>query len=140
MTALYTLKDGIKVEQTKTGETQRFIQGGVTTYRLDHIAIEAHDIETSVRWHAEVLGATCKYSDATWALLELLDGTKIALVTKGQHPPHIGIIPDADPFGDISAHRDGSFSFYQKDPHSTAVYEWIWYPKPQAADPEGLTP
>ena len=122
------------MEQTKTDVTQRFIQGGITTYRLDHIAIEAHDIPASVRWHEEVLGASCKYIDETWALLMLIDGTKIALVTKGQHPPHIAIVPDADPFGDIKAHRDGSYSFYQKDPHSTAVYEWLWYSKPQESD------
>lgn len=122
------------MEQTKTGETQRIFGDDPKMYKLDHIAIEAHDISASVQWHKEVLHAECAYMDETWALMRLQDGTKVALVTKGQHPPHIGLIPTSDPFGDIKAHRDGSYSFYQKDPHSSAVYEWIWYPKPQEHD------
>jgi hypothetical protein len=103
-------------------------QASVGNYKLDHIAIEAHNIEKSVEWHAQTLGAVCIHQDETWALLRLKDGSKIALVTKGQHPPHIGIVPDVEPFGDLKVHRDGSYSFYEKDPHSSAVYEWIWYP------------
>jgi len=98
------------------------------TYKLDHIAVEAYDIAKSVEWHVQELKATCMYQDETWALLKLDDGTKIALVAKGQHPPHIGIVLDVEPFGDPKLHRDGSYSFYQKDPHSAAVYEWLWYP------------
>jgi len=97
-------------------------------YRLDHIAIESHDIAMSVEWHQKTLQAQVIYVDESWALMRLLDGTKIALVTRGQHPPHIGIRPTSEPFGDLKAHRDGSYSFYEKDPHSCAVYEWIWYP------------
>jgi len=99
------------------------------TYKLDHIAIEAHDIKKSVEWHKERLQAIVLYEDLTWAIMRLADGSKIALVTKGQHPPHIGIIPDCEPFGDLQVHRDKSYSFYEKDPHSSAVYEWIWYPE-----------
>jgi hypothetical protein len=101
------------------------------TYKLDHIAVEAYDIAKSVEWHVQELKATRMHQDETWALLKLDDGTKIALITKGQHPPHIGIVPDVEPFGDPKLHRDGSYSFYQKDPHSAAVYEWIWYPSTQ---------
>jgi len=97
-------------------------------YKIDHIAVEAHDIKKSVEWHIENLNAECISQDSSWAIMRLVDGTKIALVTKGQHPPHIGIIPEHEPFGDLKVHRDGSYSFYEKDPHSAAVYEWIWYP------------
>ncbi len=114
--------------QTQTSETQSIIPAHTVNYRLDHVAIEAHDIQESVKWHKENLNAVCLHEDETWALLKLVDGTKIALVTKTQHPPHVGLRPDVEPFGDLSAHRDGSYSFYQKDPHSSAVYEWIWYP------------
>lgn len=99
------------------------------TYRLDHIAVESNNIGGSVEWHITEMGATCLHKDDTWALLRLADGTKIALVTKGQHPPHIGIAPDCPPFGDTKLHRDGSSSFYRNDPYSNAAYEWIWYPK-----------
>ena len=122
------------MEQTKLGETQRIFNDNTKMYKIDHIAIEAHDISASVQWHKEVLNAEVIYLDDTWALMRLRDGSKIALVTKGQHPPHIGIVPDTEPFGDVKAHRDGSYSFYQKDPHSAAVYEWLWYPKPREHD------
>lgn len=103
------------------------------TYRLDHIAIEAHNIAESVKWHQARLNAVVIHEDETWAMMRLSDGTKIALVTKNQHPPHIAIAPDVEPFGDLKVHRDESYSFYEKDPFSSAVYEWIWYPKPQEA-------
>lgn len=124
------------MEQTKAGVGQANFQNEAPTYRLDHIALEAHDIRKSVEWHAATLGATCLYEDETWALLRLTDGTKIALVTKGQHPPHIGIVPDSEPFGDLKVHRDRSYSFYQKDPYSNAVYEWLWYPDKVTVNPQ----
>lgn len=116
------------MEQTKTEVAQMIIPSEAKVYKLDHIAVEAHDITLSVSWHKDRLGADCLYEDSTWALLRLTDGTKIALVTRGQHPPHIGIRPAVEPFGDPKLHRDGSYSFYEKDPGSAAVYEWIWYP------------
>ena len=101
---------------------------GREAYSLDHIAIESSDIAGSVKWHVDRLSATILYEDVTWALMRLVDGTKIALVAPGSHPSHIGIRPKSDPFGDTKTHRDGSYSFYEIDPHSSAVYEWIWYP------------
>ena len=116
------------MSQTKTEENQHIILAHTVNYKLDHIAIEAHNISESVRWHKDNLNAECLHQDDTWALLKLADGSKIALVTKSQHPPHIGLKPSVEPFGDLKVHRDGSYSFYQKDPNSCAVYEWIWYP------------
>ena len=109
------------------------------TYKLDHIAIEAHNIKESVEWHKERLQAIVLHEDATWAIMRLLDGTKISLVTKGQHPPHVALIPDCEPFGDVKLHRDKSYSFYEKDPHSSAVYEWIWYPATEPPAREELS-
>ncbi len=103
-------------------------EAGRQIYTLDHIAVESSSIAESVRWHIERLTAEVLYEDSTWALLRLADGTKVALVTPGSHPSHIAIRPKSDPFGDTKTHRDGSYSFYEKDPHSSAVYEWIWYP------------
>lgn len=122
------------MEQTKTGVDQTNYLGETPIYRLDHIAVEAHDIKKSVAWHVSAMSAEVLHEDDTWALMRLPDGTKVALVTRGQHPPHIGIVPKTEPFGDLNAHRDGSYSFYEKDPHSTAVYEWIWYPNTQEGD------
>lgn len=100
-------------------------------YALDHIAIESSDIAGSVAWHQEFLSAAVLHMDETWALMQLVDGTKIALVTPGQHPPHIGIRPNGPEPAGLITHRDGSRSAYCHDPHSNAVYEMIWYPMTQ---------
>ena len=100
-------------------------------YALDHIAIESSDLAGSVAWHQEFLSASVLHMDETWALMRLLDGTKIALVTPGQHPPHIGIRPNGPEPAGLITHRDRSRSAYCHDPHSNAVYEMIWYPTTQ---------
>ena len=98
------------------------------SYTLDHIAVVSKDIKQSVVWHEEQLGASLLYEDETWALVRLSDGTKVAFVTGDQHPPHVGLRSSAPEPPGLVQHRDGSRSTYCRDPHSGAVYEWIWYP------------
>lgn len=98
------------------------------SYTLDHIAVVSTDIRQSVIWHEEQLDASLLYEDETWALVRLSDGTKVAFVSEGQHPPHVGLRSSAPEPSGLVQHRDGSRSTYCRDPHSGAVYEWIWYP------------
>ena len=60
---------------------------------VHHVAIEVDDVATSVDWYQEMFNCRVEYQDDTWALIEF-DNLSVALVTKGQHPPHIGFVPE----------------------------------------------
>ena len=102
--------------------------------RLDHVAIPATDIEQSVKWYTDNFGATVLYQDKTWAFLQV-GGSKLALVTPGQHPPHVAFSVTEEQLAEssratgiqVDKHRDGSKGIYIKDPFGNAV-ELICYP------------
>ena len=57
----------------------------------------------------------------TWALLDI-ENTFIALVLPSQHPPHVAFeSPDAERYGDLKQHRDGTASVYVQDPFGNTV-------------------
>ncbi len=88
---------------------------------IHHIAIEVQDLSTSLSWYIEKFKCRVQYSDATWALLEF-GNLSLALVTPGQHPPHIGFVSDeALQHGELKTHRDGTRSTYISDPAGNAV-------------------
>ena len=105
--------------------------------RFDHVAIPAKNIPESIEWYRSRLGATVLYQDATWAFLQM-GGTKLALITPGQHPPHFAVSLTEDALADaakladkpIDAHRDGTRGIYLLDPSGNAV-ELISYPPGQ---------
>ena len=102
--------------------------------RFDHVAVPSTDIDAGVRWYTERFGAKVLYHDKTWAFLQL-GGTKLALVSPNQHPPHIALSVTEQQLAEASAatgiaidkHRDGTKGIYIKDPHGNAV-ELISYP------------
>lgn len=88
---------------------------------IDHIAIPVTDIEASVNWYTSNFNCTIEYQDDTWAFLKF-DNVKMALVMPGQHPPHVAFaIPNAESYGELKTHRDGTRSIYIKDPCGNAV-------------------
>ena len=103
--------------------------------RLDHVAVPAADIEKSAKWYTDQFGATVLYQDKTWAFLQV-GGNKIALVTPGQHPPHMAFSVTEEQLAEASQttgipvdkHRDGTKGIYMQDPHGNAV-ELICYPQ-----------
>jgi hypothetical protein len=61
------------------------------------------------------------YQDDTWALLRFAN-IQLALVIPEQHPPHVAVLrPDAQRFGELVTHRDGTRSCYIEDPAGNAV-------------------
>ncbi len=82
---------------------------------LHHIAIPTQDVAASVAWYRANMDCTVEYQDDTWALLGFAN-TKLALVMPDQHPPHLAIVrADADRFGPLKQHRDGTRSVYIHD-------------------------
>ena len=96
--------------------------------------MKSSDIDKSVSWYKSFLNCTVEYSDDTWAMLEC-NGTKIALVKEGTHPPHIAFKVESsikipcEKFM-IKKHRDGSSYYYGTDPDGNII-EWVAYPQEQ---------
>ena len=104
--------------------------------KLDHVAVLSTDIDESVKWYKKMWDdAKVLYQDNTWAFLES-ERSKIAFVTPKQHPPHIAFRVESEEQEDFlntmfpnhgwKLHRDGSKSFYAKDPSGNFV-EFIKY-------------
>jgi catechol 2,3-dioxygenase-like lactoylglutathione lyase family enzyme len=107
--------------------------------QFDHVAIPSNDIARSVEWYRARFGAEVLFQDKTWAFLNL-GGTKLALVTPTQHPPHVAVKVTEEELNDaatkagiqIDHHRDGTKGIYIQDPFGNAV-ELICYPPRQTA-------
>jgi hypothetical protein len=90
---------------------------------LHHIAISVGEqsISEMVNWYREQFRCEVVYEDKTWAMLQFAN-VQLALVTPGQHPPHLGFeTPRAEEFGELKTHRDGTRSVYVSDPANNAV-------------------
>jgi len=88
---------------------------------LDHVAIPVTDITAAVDWYTRNFSCEVKYRDDTWALLGFAN-TRLALVIPSQHPPHVGFVsPEAEKFGPLKTHRDGTRSCYVSDPAGNSV-------------------
>lgn len=83
---------------------------------IDHIAISVTDLKATVDWYLTTFKCVVEYQDDTWALLKF-DNIKLAFVIPEQHPPHIAFVSaDAENFGALKTHRDGTRSVYVDDP------------------------
>lgn len=88
---------------------------------VDHVALSADDVAAAVDWYTRTFRCIVEYQDATWALVRFAN-LRVAFVSRGQHPPHIGLRdPEAERFGRLKAHRDGTRSVYIEDPSGNAV-------------------
>ena len=88
---------------------------------LDHVAVPVTDVAAAVEWYKRTFRCEVKYQDATWAFLEF-GNIRLALVVPEQHPPHIAFVsPEAEKYGALKLHRDGTRSCYVKDPAGNSV-------------------
>jgi catechol 2,3-dioxygenase-like lactoylglutathione lyase family enzyme len=88
---------------------------------IDHVAVTVADIAASVDWYVSSFRCEIEYQDETWALLRF-ENMALALVIAEQHPPHVAVRrADAEKFGPLVTHRDGSRSVYVNDAAGNAV-------------------
>lgn len=88
---------------------------------IHHIAIPVTNVAEAVAWYTGQFSCKILYQDATWAFLEFAN-TKLALVIPEQHPGHIAFThPEAEKFGTLKTHRDGTRSTYIQDPAGNSV-------------------
>tara|TARA_A100000164_G_C21788933_1_gene714831 strand:- start:715 stop:1017 length:303 start_codon:yes stop_codon:yes gene_type:complete len=89
--------------------------------KIHHIAIEVKEIEESIKWYSKNTNCKITYQDKTWAMIKY-DNISLALVLPGMHPPHIAFEKhNAEEFGKLKEHRDGTSSVYIRDPANNAV-------------------
>ena len=82
---------------------------------LHHVAIEVNDVQRALDWYRSRFAAEVVYQDETWAMLRF-SNIYLALVTPGQHPPHIAVEHEhAERYGELNTHRDGTASVYVRD-------------------------
>jgi catechol 2,3-dioxygenase-like lactoylglutathione lyase family enzyme len=88
---------------------------------VHHVAVAVQDVRAAVDWYQRNFQCKVSYQDDTWAMLDFAN-IKLALVVPSQHPPHIAFVhPEAEKFGALKVHRDGTRSVYLKDPAGNAV-------------------
>ena len=89
--------------------------------KIHHIAIEVNSIEDSIKWYKKHSNCEVSYKDKTWALLKY-ENISLALVLPNSHPPHIAFEKkNAEKYGKLKLHRDGTSSVYIKDPSDNSV-------------------
>ena len=89
--------------------------------KIHHIAIEVKNIKESISWYKKNTNCEISYEDDTWAMLNY-DNISLALVLPNMHPPHIAFEKNnAEKYGKLKLHRDGTSSVYIKDPSNNAV-------------------
>ena len=91
--------------------------------KIDHIAVVVNDIKESVAYYVDNYDCMILHCDESWGYLQF-DNTKLALVLKDEHPPHIAFEVDEV---EGKTHRDGSISKYIEDPSGNKI-ELIEYP------------
>lgn len=88
---------------------------------LHHVAISVRDVGEAVRWYTETFRCRVVYQDETWAMLQF-GNVHLALVIPTQHPPHLGFVtPEAEKYGELKTHRDGTRSIYLADPAGNPI-------------------
>jgi catechol 2,3-dioxygenase-like lactoylglutathione lyase family enzyme len=88
---------------------------------VHHVAVSVKDVRAAADWYRRHFQCRVSYQDDTWAMLEFAN-LKLALVIPGQHPAHIAFVsPEAEKYGALKPHRDGTRSVYIQDPAGNAV-------------------
>ncbi len=89
--------------------------------RVHHVAIAVRDVAEGVVFYTERFKCRVAYQDPTWALIDF-ENMQLALVLPEEHPPHLGLTSrEAERFGELKAHRDGTRSVYINDPAGNSV-------------------
>ncbi len=89
--------------------------------KIHHVAIQVDDIKVAVDWYQAQFDTKILYQDETWALIKF-ENLSLALVLPDQHPAHFAIEnAQAEKFGELTTHRDGTASVYIDDPFGNSI-------------------
>ena len=91
--------------------------------KIHHLAIQVKSIKESVDWYTKTFQCEVAYQDDTWAMLQF-DNIALALVIPEQHPYHFCFekpTAEAESFGELKTHRDGTRTVYTKDINGNVI-------------------
>jgi extradiol dioxygenase family protein len=89
--------------------------------KIHHLAITVNNITDGVKYYTDNFQIEVLHQDETWGFLQF-GNIKLALVLPGNHPPHIAFLKDdAEKYGPLKLHRDGTSSIYLKDPFDNYI-------------------
>jgi catechol 2,3-dioxygenase-like lactoylglutathione lyase family enzyme len=88
---------------------------------MHHVAIEVKDIKEAVDTYTSKFACEVAYQDDTWAMLKFAN-IFMAFVLPGSHPPHVCFTKDdAENYGTLKTHRDGTETVYIGDGQGNAI-------------------
>jgi catechol 2,3-dioxygenase-like lactoylglutathione lyase family enzyme len=86
-----------------------------------YVAVPVADIKTAVGWYRRHFEVHTLHEDQSWAMLRFAN-VDIALVLPGAHPPLLAIDRfDAEAYGRLQRHRDGTASACVTDPAGNVI-------------------
>jgi catechol-2,3-dioxygenase len=89
--------------------------------RVHQIALAVSNIGEALVWYHDHFDVETIYEDGSWALLRF-DNISLAIVLPDQHPRHIAVErKNAEKFGVLTTHRDGTASVYVDDPWGNTI-------------------
>jgi catechol 2,3-dioxygenase-like lactoylglutathione lyase family enzyme len=88
---------------------------------IHHIAVQVKNIAQAVKWYKANFNCEITYQDNSWAMLQF-GNVQMAFVLAEQHPPHVAFEnAEAEKFGTLNKHRDGTRSVYVKDNQGNVI-------------------
>jgi len=116
--------------------------------RMGHVGIQVANVQRALEFYRDCLGFRVQWDGSEdWANVSL-GGDDLGLIRKAEakHPPHLGLRVQSKedlqkahaqlqskgiPVEPLKGHRDGSISFYFRDPDDN-ILEALWMPPSKA--------
>lgn len=93
-------------------------------FQIHHVAWRVRDIAEAIDWWLPFIGGEVLYQDNTFGSIACHDIGLNFVPLSGCHPTHIAVRctkPQAEQYGTLILHRDGTRSCYVLDPSGNAL-------------------
>jgi catechol 2,3-dioxygenase-like lactoylglutathione lyase family enzyme len=88
---------------------------------MRYVTVPVTEIKAAIGWYCNRFEVQILHEEKSWAMLRFAN-VDVALVLPGEHPPLLAIErPDAEAFGKLQRHRDGTASVCVTDPAGNLI-------------------